>query len=57
MKILFLDESGGHSLTKIDLQYPVFVLAGVIMDSEYHEQVATEVMRRTKTNLLLTRLS
>jgi hypothetical protein len=32
MKILFLDESGDHSLKKIDDQYPVFCLAGVIID-------------------------
>jgi len=28
MKYLFLDESGDHSLTRIDSQYPVFVLGG-----------------------------
>lgn len=32
MKILYLDESGDHSLTKIDPQYPVFVLGGVIVN-------------------------
>src|SRR5260370_1202780 len=31
-KILFLDESGDHSLDKIDPQYPIFVLCGVIFE-------------------------
>lgn len=35
MKVLFLDESGDHNLTVIDLLYPVFVLGGVIMDRDY----------------------
>lgn len=35
MKILFLDESGDHNLIKIDNQYPIFVLGGVIIDKEY----------------------
>lgn len=39
--IMFLDESGDHSLSKIDPQYPVFVLCGVIMDEEYHKAVVT----------------
>ncbi len=37
MKILFLDESGDHSLSKIDPQYPVFVLGGIIVDREHAE--------------------
>lgn len=37
MKLMFLDESGDHSLTRLDSQYPVFVLAGVILDREYAE--------------------
>lgn len=35
MKILYLDESGDHNLIKIDKQYPIFVLGGVIFDEEY----------------------
>lgn len=34
-KVLFLDESGDHSLDKIDPQYPVFVLGGIIVDLIY----------------------
>ncbi len=36
MKVMFLDESGDHSLEKIDDQFPIFCLAGCIFDeSEY----------------------
>ena len=35
MKKLFLDESGDHNLIKIDDQYPIFVLGGVIIDDNY----------------------
>jgi len=35
MKTLYLDESGDHNLIKIDKQYPVFVLGGVIIDEDY----------------------
>jgi len=40
---MFLDESGDHSLEVIDPQYPMFVLAGVILDQEYAEE---ELVRR-----------
>ena len=33
MKTLSLDESGDHSLRRIDPDYPIFVLAGVIVES------------------------
>ena len=36
MKVMFLDESGDHSLEKIDLSYPMFVLAGCIFDMDYY---------------------
>jgi len=35
-KIIFLDESGDHSLDKIDKSYPMFVLAGCIFDFDYY---------------------
>ncbi len=43
MKYLFLDESGDHNLTKIDMQYPVFVLGGIVVDGTYLEQLDKEV--------------
>lgn len=39
MKLLFLDESGDHSLEKIDEDYPVFVLGGIIVDRTYYRSV------------------
>ena len=49
MKALFLDESGDHNLTKIDPQYPVFVLGGVIVERNYAEgplQAALDEFKR-----------
>ncbi|MGH7233530.1 MAG: DUF3800 domain-containing protein [Nitrospiraceae bacterium] len=51
MKILFLDESGDHSLDVIDPQYPLFVLGGYIMDLHYHESVATPLLNAYKHRL------
>lgn len=33
MKLMYLDESGDHALDKIDPQYPIFVLGGIIIDA------------------------
>src|SRR3990167_9897003 len=38
MKVMFLDESGDHSLIKIDNQFPVFCLAGCIFDENEYQQ-------------------
>jgi len=51
MKILFLDESGDHNLSKIDPQYPLFVLGGVITDQEYAEGEMTEAISDFKRRL------
>lgn len=51
MKVLFLDESGDHSLTVIDPQYPVFVLGGVIMDRGYAEGPLVEAMNAFKQEM------
>ena len=48
MKILFLDESGDHSLEKIDDTYPVFVLAGCIFDFEYYTTKVESAVRALK---------
>jgi hypothetical protein len=37
MKRMYLDESGNHDLLRIDPQYPIFVLGGVIVDAEYDD--------------------
>jgi len=51
MKILFLDESGDHNLAKIDPQYPLFVLGGVIADKEYAEGEMQEAVSDFKLRL------
>ena len=51
MKVMFLDESGDHSLSVIDPQYPVFVLGGIIVDKEYAEGPLSEAVRQFKKDL------
>lgn len=51
MKTLFLDESGDHNLSVIDPSYPLFVLGGVIMDSDYARDVLTPRMGEFKRQL------
>lgn len=48
MKLLFLDESGDHNLLKIDPQYPVFVLSGVVFDASYHTSVLEPALAEFK---------
>src|SRR3989338_2071970 len=38
MKVMFLDESGDHSLVKIDPQFPIFCLAGCIFDEVQYQR-------------------
>ena len=45
-KVMFLDESGDHSLRVIDPQYPMFVLGGVIVDRDYAENELDERVRQ-----------
>jgi len=54
MKLLFLDESGDHNLEKIDKQYPLFVLSGVVFDSEYYRKAVKQSVRRFKKKLFKT---
>lgn len=58
MYYLFLDESGDHNLIKIDKNYPVFVLAGCIVESNYHnstfmKEVVNYKIKLFKTNKIL----
>lgn len=48
MKIMFLDESGDHSLEKIDQSYPMFVLAGCIFDFDYYFNHAEKEIDKLK---------
>ena len=49
MKVMYLDVSGDHNLEKIDPNYPVFVLGGIIVDRTYARTVMRERIRRIKT--------
>ena len=51
MKVLFIDESGDHNLSKIDGQYPLFVLGGVIMEQDYADQALTDEMNALKQDI------
>ncbi len=59
MNVMFLDESGDHSLEKIDASYPMFVLAGCIFDFDYYLQEAEKKVNELKikhfgrTNIIL----
>jgi hypothetical protein len=48
MKALFIDESGDHNLSIVDSTYPVFVLAGIIVDLEYAEGQMTDLVNDFK---------
>jgi hypothetical protein len=48
---MYLDESGDHSLTKIDPSYPVFVLGGVIADQDYANDVIQPELDALKLEL------
>lgn len=50
--VLFLDESGDHSLSKIDPQYPMFVLAGCVFEMGYYEDVVVPEIKALKKDLL-----
>lgn len=51
MKILYLDESGDHSLSIIDQEYPVFVLGGVVLDKDYAEGQLIEKFNKFKIEM------
>lgn len=45
---MFLDESGDHSLDKIDNSYPMFVLVGCIFDFDYYTNVVEKEIKNLK---------
>jgi hypothetical protein len=51
MKRTFLDESGDHDLVKVDPQYPVCGLGGVICDRQSFVDM-TSLLRRFKLETL-----
>ena len=54
MKVLYLDESGDHDLINISKNYPIFVLAGCIIDFDYHQTVIRPSLKELKNSLLKT---
>ena len=48
VKVMFLDESGDHSLDKIDKSYPMFVLAGCIFDLDYYSEIVEPRVNKLK---------
>lgn len=48
VKVMFLDESGDHNLKRINRNYPVFVLGGVIVDRAYAREVIEPTVRQFK---------
>lgn len=55
MKILFLDESGDHNLKIIDNYYPIFVLAGSVIDENHHKNVLIPELFEFKKKLFGTK--
>ena len=45
---LYIDESGDHNLQNINPDYPCFVLGGVLVDEDYHDNVITPEMNSLK---------
>lgn len=48
MKVMYIDETGDHSLSKIQKSYPIFVLCGVICDEQYHDGELTHKLNGLK---------
>lgn len=48
MKTLYIDETGDHSLSKIQKSYPIFVLCGIICDEKYHDGELTDFVEKLK---------
>jgi uncharacterized protein DUF3800 len=48
VKVMFLDESGDHKLTRIYHRYPIFVLGGAIVERAYVRDVIEPEMNQFK---------
>lgn len=56
MKILFLDESGDDNMSDIDkMEYPMFVLGGVIMSKDYIDDTLTDELDSFKEDFFGTK--
>ena len=52
MKALYLDESGEHNPSALNLDYPIFVLGGIITDKDYADGPLTETLNDFKRQFL-----
>ncbi len=52
MRIVHVDESGGHDLSRVDPNYPVFVLAAAVFETEPYIQEFVPAMTGLKINHL-----
>jgi hypothetical protein len=48
VRMMYLDESGNHNLRRINSDYPIFVLGGVIVDRAYARNVVEPRVREFK---------
>jgi hypothetical protein len=48
--IVYVDESGDHSLQSIDQQYPVFVLAFCVFHKRHYSEVIVPALEKFKFN-------
>lgn len=48
MKYLFIDESGDHNLLKIDPQFQLFVLTGIVFESNVYEKFRRNLLKLKK---------
>lgn len=49
--VLYLDESGDHSLSSVDPYYPVFTLSGCVFEQGYHDSGGSQAMVAYKESL------
>lgn len=41
--LLFIDESGDHGLTQIDINFPIFVLCGVLINQHNYQKINNDI--------------
>jgi hypothetical protein len=47
--LLYIDESGGHALTSVDPNWPVFVLVGLLVGEIYYAQTLVPRLKKLKS--------
>ncbi len=51
MHTFYVDETGDHSLASINPHYPIFVLGGVVIDTQYHDNIISADLDDLKTRI------